>query len=103
MRAPGFVGPPFDRPAPKRFAWDDPEHTPEIKANVASLAKIMRDHDAVQRNLPCPDPSEPIPDFLWRRLSSSGDTAMNLSRGRVGSEPASIVDQGQSRGRSGCP
>jgi hypothetical protein len=41
VRVPGFVMPPFDRPAPKRFGWDDPdnpEHTPEMKAEVNEVA-----------------------------------------------------------------
>ncbi len=70
MRAPGYMMPPFDRPVPRRFAWDDPdnpEHTPEIRADVVRIAQLMRDRDAVQRNLPRPDPNEPIPRFLWRR------------------------------------
>jgi len=37
LRAPGYVIPPFDRPVPKRFDYDDPDnpdHTPEVKADV---------------------------------------------------------------------
>ncbi len=70
MRAPGYTMPPFDRPVPKRYAWDDPdnpEHTPEIRADVVRIAQLMNARHAVQRNLPRPDPNEPIPKFLWRR------------------------------------
>jgi hypothetical protein len=70
MRAPGYVLPPFDRPEPKRYAWDDPdspEHTPELRADVVLIAQLMRARDASRRNLPLPDPNEPIPRFLWRR------------------------------------
>jgi hypothetical protein len=37
LRAPGFTMPPFSRPVPKQFAWDDPdnpEHTPELRDGV---------------------------------------------------------------------
>ena len=70
MRAPGYVMPAFDRPVPKRYAWDDPdnpEHTPEMKADVVIIAQLMRARDATRRNLPLPDPDEPIPRSLWRR------------------------------------
>ena len=70
MRAPGYVMPPFDRPVPKRYAWDDPdnpEHTPEIRADVVLIAGLMRDRHASERDLPRPDPNEPIPRWLWRR------------------------------------
>ena len=70
MRAPGYTMPPFDRPVPRRFAWDDPdnsEHTPEIRADVVCIAQLLNVRHAVQRNLPRPDPIEPIPRWLWRR------------------------------------
>jgi hypothetical protein len=70
MRAPGYVMPAFDRPEPKRYAWDDPdspEHTPEFRADVVCIAQLMRARDASQRNLPRPDANEPIPRSLWRR------------------------------------
>lgn len=70
LRDPGFAVPPFDRPVPKRYAWDDPdnpEHTPEIRADVECVAQLMRARDATQQNLPAPDPNEPIPRNLWRR------------------------------------
>jgi hypothetical protein len=70
LRAPGFVMPPFDRPVPKRYSWDDPdnpEHTPEIRADVACIAQLMRVRDAARLNLPPPDTNEPISRALWRR------------------------------------
>jgi hypothetical protein len=45
LRAPGYIMPPFDRPAPKRFAWDDP-HTPEVKADVEVIARFYRNRQA---------------------------------------------------------
>jgi hypothetical protein len=47
--------PPFDRPAPKRHAYDDPEnpeHTPEIKAEVDEVARLIRNRFASQHALP---------------------------------------------------
>jgi hypothetical protein len=70
LRAPGFIMPLFDRPVPKQYPWDapeNPEHSPEIRADVACIAQLIRARDATQRNLPSPDPSEPIPRALWRR------------------------------------
>jgi hypothetical protein len=70
LRAPEYVMPPFDRPVPKRFDWDDPdnpEHTPEIKADVAEIARLYRNRQASQLALPRPDPAEPIPRWLWKR------------------------------------
>jgi hypothetical protein len=70
MRAPGFVMPPFDRPVPKRYAYDDPgnpEHTPEMRAEVNEVARLIRNRFASQHALPRPDPDEPIPTWLWKR------------------------------------
>ena len=46
---------------------DNPEHSLEIRADVACIAQLMRARDAARRNLPSPDPTEPIPRALWRR------------------------------------
>jgi hypothetical protein len=38
-----------------RVRWDDPdnpEHTPEIRADVVRIAQLMRNRHAIQRNLP---------------------------------------------------
>jgi hypothetical protein len=62
--------PHFDRPVPRPVRWDDPDNpelTPEIRADVVRIAQLMSDRDAIQRNLPRPDPNTPIPRFLWRR------------------------------------
>jgi hypothetical protein len=70
MRAPGFVMPPFDRPEPKRHVWDDPdnpEHTQEIRADVAEIARLYRNREASWHAKPRPDPSEPIARWLWKR------------------------------------
>lgn len=69
LRAPGYTMPPFDRPEPKRFAWDDPdnpEHTPEIRNDVERLAILWRNRAALRRGLPYPDPNEQIPRKLWK-------------------------------------
>jgi hypothetical protein len=34
---------------------------------VACIAQLIRARDAARRNLPSPDPSEPIPRAIWRR------------------------------------
>jgi hypothetical protein len=70
MRAPGYTLPPSDRPLPKYFAWDDPdnpEHTPELKAEVDQLARIWRARSAHQYGRPLPDPNAPIHKGLWKR------------------------------------
>jgi hypothetical protein len=70
MRAPGYVMPPLDRPLPKHFTRDDPdnpEHTPELKAEVDQLAQLLRRRSAHQYGRPLPDPNAPIHKALWRR------------------------------------
>lgn len=69
MRAPGYIMPSFDRPVPKRFAWDDPdnpEHTAEIRNDVVEIAKLWRNREAYRRSRPCPDSDTPIPRRLWK-------------------------------------
>ena len=42
MRAPDFIMPPFDRPEPKHYEWDDPdnpEHSEEVRSAVYRLAR----------------------------------------------------------------
>jgi len=39
----------------------------DIRADVVLIAQLTRARHAVQRNLPRPDPSEPIPGWLWKR------------------------------------
>jgi hypothetical protein len=70
MRAPGYVIPPFDRPVPKRYAYDDPdnpEHTPEVRADVAEIARLYRNRQASWLAMPRPDPTVAIPRWLWKR------------------------------------
>jgi hypothetical protein len=70
MRTPGYTPPPLDRPLPKYFACDDPdnpEHTPELKAEVDQLARIQRARSAKQYGRPLPDPNAPIHKALWKR------------------------------------
>jgi hypothetical protein len=71
MRAPGYIMPPFDRPEPKRYAWDDPdnpEHTPELRAEVADMARLWRSREASWHAKPWPTEDQPIPRWLWKRL-----------------------------------
>jgi hypothetical protein len=71
MRAPGYIMPPFDRPEPKRYAWDDPdnpEHTPELRADVAEMARLWRNREASWHPQPWPTEHQPIPRWLWKRL-----------------------------------
>ena len=70
LRAAGFTMPPFDRPLPKDFAWDDPDnpdHTPEVKADVEVIARLYRNRQACWLTRPRPHPDEPIPRPLWKR------------------------------------
>jgi hypothetical protein len=70
LRAPGYVMPPFDRPVPKLFDWDDPdnpEHTPEVRADVAEIALLYRNRQASWLAMPRSGPNEPIPRWLWKR------------------------------------
>ncbi len=70
MRAPGYTMPPFDRPEPKRFTWDDPdnpEHTPEIRSDVEQIAKLWRARDANRGGGPQPVSDDTIPRWLWKR------------------------------------
>jgi hypothetical protein len=42
MRAPGYVMPPFDRPEPKHYEWDDPDnprHSEEVRSAAYTLAR----------------------------------------------------------------
>jgi len=71
MRAPGFTMPPFDRPVPKQFAWDDPdnpEHTPELRAEIEEMARLWRNREASRRAQPWPTGDLAIPRWLWKRL-----------------------------------
>ena len=71
MRAPGYIMPTFDRPEPKSYAWDDPdnpEHTPELRADVAEMARLWRNREASWHAQPWPVEDQPIPRWLWKRL-----------------------------------
>jgi hypothetical protein len=61
----------FNRPVPKQFAWDDPdnpEHTPEINADIDEMSRLWRNRDASQHARPWPTEHAPIPRWLWKRL-----------------------------------
>jgi hypothetical protein len=71
LRAPGFTMPPFNRPRPKKFEWDDPdnpEHTPELKADIEVMARLWRNREASWHAQPWPVEDQPIPRWLWKRL-----------------------------------
>ena len=70
VRAPGYVMPPFDRPVPKRFDWDDPDnpdHTPETRADIEVIARLWRNREACWLARPRTNPNDPIPRWLWKR------------------------------------
>jgi hypothetical protein len=71
LRAPGFTLPAFDRPRPPSLEWDgpeDPEHTPELRADVAEMARLWRNREAAWHARPWPVEDQPIPRWLWKRL-----------------------------------
>ncbi|MGY4168355.1 hypothetical protein [Bradyrhizobium sp. USDA 4529] len=71
LRAPGFTMPPFSRPVPKVYAWNDPdnpEHTPELRADIAEMARLWRNREASKHEQSWPTKYPPIPRSLWRRL-----------------------------------
>ena len=71
LRAPGFRMPPFDRPRPPELEWDapdNPDHTPELRADVAEMARLWRNREASWRAQPWPTEDQPIPRWLWKRL-----------------------------------
>jgi hypothetical protein len=71
LRAPGFTMPPFDRPVPKQYEWNDPdnpEHTAELRADIDELARLWRNCEANKKDQPWPVAVQPIPRWLWKRL-----------------------------------
>jgi hypothetical protein len=63
--------PPFSRPVPKEYAWDDPdnpEHTPELKADIEEMGRLWRNREASKHERPWPMEAQPIPRWLWKRL-----------------------------------
>jgi hypothetical protein len=71
LRAPGFTMPPFNRPRPKQFAWDDPdspEHAPELHADIALMAQLWRNREAAWQSQPWPVEPQPVPRWFWKRL-----------------------------------
>jgi hypothetical protein len=86
MRAPGYTPPPLDRPLPKYFACDDPdnpEHTPELKAEVDQLARTRRARSADQYGRALPDPNAPIHKGLWKRCYWIRDRSRRLEAVRA--------------------
>jgi len=69
MRAPGYVMPPFDRPVPKHYEWDDPDnpaHSEEVRSAVYTLARgCMAAYDDRQHR-PRRGPDAPIRKGLLR-------------------------------------
>jgi hypothetical protein len=71
FRAPGYVLPPFNRPVPCQFAWDhpdNPEHSPELRADIVEMARLWRNREAHKHVQPWPTEAAPIPEALWRKL-----------------------------------
>lgn len=71
LRAPGFTMPPFSRPVPKQYEWDapeNPEHTPELRADIEVMSRLWRNREAAKREQPWPAEYPPIPRALWKRL-----------------------------------
>ena len=71
LRAPGFTMLPFSRPVPKEYAWNDPdnpEHTPELRADIEEMARLWRNREASKQEQPWPTKGQPIPRWLWKRL-----------------------------------
>jgi len=71
LRAPGFTMPPFNRPVPKHYAWDDPDnpqHSPELKADIEEMCRLWRNREASKHEQPWPTEPMPIPRGLWKRL-----------------------------------
>jgi hypothetical protein len=71
LRAPGAAMPEFDRSVPKAFAWDDPdspEHTAELRGDIAEMARLWRNREAGCRSEPWPEAAQLIPKSLWSRL-----------------------------------
>jgi hypothetical protein len=71
LRKRGFIMPDFNRPVPKKFEWDDPdnpEHTPELRADIEVMARLWRNREASWHAQPWPVEDQPIPRWLWKRL-----------------------------------
>jgi hypothetical protein len=71
LRKRGFTMPPFNRPRLKKFDWDDPdnpEHTPELHAEIALMAQLWRNREAAWQAQPWPVEPQPVPRWFWKRL-----------------------------------
>lgn len=71
LRAPGFIMPPFSRPVPKHYEWDapeNPEHTPEVRADIEEMVRLWRNREASWHGQPWPAEHQSTPRALWRRL-----------------------------------
>jgi hypothetical protein len=70
MRAPGYVMPPFDRPEPKDYEWDDPDnpkYSEEVRSAAYTLARgYMNAYDDRLRR-PRRAPDTPIRNGLLRK------------------------------------
>jgi hypothetical protein len=71
LRAPGFTMLPFSRPVPRECAWNDPdnpEHSPELRADIEEMWRLWRNREASKHEQPWPTEGQPIPRWLWKRL-----------------------------------
>ncbi|SCB40259.1 hypothetical protein GA0061098_1008105 [Bradyrhizobium shewense] len=101
LRAPGFNMPPFSRPVPKQYEWDgpeNPEHTPELRADIEVMSRLWRNRQAVKRDQPWPTEYPPIPRALLKRLyrlrnryHSLEDTLQLEGLQRYAEPPAKLV------------
>ena len=63
--------PDFNRPVPKHYAWDDPdnpEHTPQLRADIEEMGRLWRNREASWHAQPWPVEDQPMPRWLWKRL-----------------------------------
>lgn len=71
LRRRGFTMPAFNRAVPKKYEWDDPdnpEHTPELHADIAAMAQLWRNREAAWHAQPWPVEPQSVPRWLWKRL-----------------------------------
>jgi hypothetical protein len=71
LRRRGATVPAFNRSLPKKFSWDDPdnpEHTPELRADIEVMARLWRNREASWHAQQWPVEDQPIPRWLWKRL-----------------------------------
>jgi hypothetical protein len=69
MRAPEYVMPPFDRPEPRHYEWDDPDnpkYSEEVRSAAYTLARGCMAHYDDGKHRPRRGPDAPIRKALLR-------------------------------------